>query len=119
MGQGCLGDGLVQHISYWSLKCVTKHVKLYLLTMSSLRSTDGQPRWPRQSVTSLRSFNPSLDVGVPSSAADGRGESGRANGALFRLTGQPVCRAVLLTSVVLLMMLLTGIIVFLVTHSSL
>ncbi|XP_030594289.1 RING finger protein 208 [Archocentrus centrarchus] len=79
------------------------------------RSTEGQRRWPRQSLTSLRSINHSLDVGVPNSAPEGLGESGRASGSLFRLTGQPVCRAFLLISVVLMMMLLTGIIVFLLT----
>ncbi|XP_041644232.1 uncharacterized protein LOC121510311 isoform X2 [Cheilinus undulatus] len=75
------------------------------------RSCDSQRRW------GPRSMNPSLDVGLPSPPA--RGQSGSQSGgvgeALFRLTGRPVCRAFLLTSVVLMMALLTGIIIFLLT----
>ena len=58
-------------------------------------------------------MNRSLDVGLPSPPVGGRGEVGGMGGALFRLTGRPACRAFLLTSVVMMMVLLTGIIVFL------
>ncbi|XP_070411735.1 RING finger protein 223 isoform X2 [Nothobranchius furzeri] len=77
------------------------------------RSADGQ-----RSLASLRSVNRSLDVGLPSPGSDrSRGTSGGFTGVLFRLTGQPACRAFLLTSVVLLMVLLTGVIVFLISQT--
>ncbi|XP_029915397.1 uncharacterized protein LOC115364876 [Myripristis murdjan] len=77
------------------------------------RSSEGRQCGQR----SLTSFGRSLDVGLPSPPAGGlRGggaEAGAVGGALFRLTGQPACRAFLLTSVVMMMLLLTGIIIFL------
>ncbi|XP_047236147.1 RING finger protein 223 isoform X1 [Girardinichthys multiradiatus] len=80
------------------------------------RTTDGPGRQGRRSVTSLRSVNRSLDVGLPSpSSGDGGRQSTGIGGALFRLTGRPGCRAFLLTSVVLMMVLLTGVIIFLLT----
>ncbi|XP_028270473.1 RING finger protein 223 [Parambassis ranga] len=80
------------------------------------RATEGQQRWGQRSLTSLRSENRSLDVGLPS-PPPGAGGGGRGiGGTLFRLTGQPACRAFLLTSVVMMMMLLTGIIIFLLTR---
>ncbi|XP_061673415.1 RING finger protein 223 isoform X2 [Syngnathoides biaculeatus] len=39
----------------------------------------------------------SLDVGLPSPPLQNVGHSGGVGGALFRLTGQPLCRALLLT----------------------
>uniref|UniRef100_UPI0037E93CB8 uncharacterized protein n=1 Tax=Semicossyphus pulcher TaxID=241346 RepID=UPI0037E93CB8 len=79
------------------------------------RSTDHHQRWGQRSLTSLRSVNRSLDVGLPSPPAGGGAgsQSGGLGGALFRLTGKPACRAFLLTSVVMMMALLMGIIIFL------
>ncbi|KAI9543766.1 hypothetical protein NQZ68_008814 [Dissostichus eleginoides] len=77
------------------------------------RSTEGHRRWGRMSLTSLRSMNRSLDVGLPSPPVRGRSEAPGLSGALFRLTGRPVCRAFLLTAVVMMMVLLTSIIIFL------
>ncbi|XP_076003653.1 uncharacterized protein LOC142996580 [Genypterus blacodes] len=75
------------------------------------RSSEGQRRWGRQSLSR------SLDVGLPSPPAGGvrrsSGEEAGVGGALFRLTGQPACRAFLLTSVVMMLVLLTGILIFL------
>ncbi|XP_034726941.1 uncharacterized protein LOC117944347 [Etheostoma cragini] len=83
------------------------------------RSSEGQRQWGQRSLTSLRSMNRSLDVGLPSPPAGSRGaEVGGVGGALFRLTGRPACRAFLLTSVVMMMVLLTGIIIFLLTYKS-
>ncbi|XP_023199086.1 E3 ubiquitin-protein ligase RNF152-like [Xiphophorus maculatus] len=83
------------------------------------RSSDGPGRLGRpgrRSVTSLRSVNRTLDVGRPSpTSRDSRGEAGGLGGALFRLTGRPVCRAFLLTAVVMMMVLLTGIIIYLIS----
>ncbi|XP_045891281.1 RING finger protein 223 [Micropterus dolomieu] len=70
----------------------------------------------QRSLASLRSVNRSLDVGLPSPPAGGRAEASGVGGALFRLTGRPACRAFLLTSVVLMMVLLMGIIIFLLTY---
>ncbi|XP_036955106.1 RING finger protein 223 [Acanthopagrus latus] len=72
------------------------------------RSTENRRRWTRRSLASVRS----LDVGLPSPSSEDGSEAG---GALFRLTGRPMCRAFLLTSVVMMMVLLTGIIIFIVT----
>ncbi|XP_040898481.1 RING finger protein 225 [Toxotes jaculatrix] len=77
------------------------------------RSSESHRRWGQRSLTSLRSVNRSLDVGLPSPPVRGRGEAGGVGGALFRLTGRPACRAFLLTSVVMMMVLLTGIIIYL------
>lgn len=60
----------------------------------------------------------SLDVGLPSPPAGSRGEAGGVVGAMFRLTGRPGCRAFLLTSVVMMMVLLTGIIIYLLTFNN-
>ncbi|GAA6230490.1 soluble scavenger receptor cysteine-rich domain-containing protein SSC5D-like [Lates japonicus] len=79
------------------------------------RSAESHRRWGQRSLTSLRSVNRSLDVGLPSPPVGGGGEAGGVGGALFRLTGRPACRAFLLTSVVMMMVLLTGIIIFLFT----
>ncbi|XP_008297713.1 E3 ubiquitin-protein ligase TRIM33 [Stegastes partitus] len=80
------------------------------------RPAESQRRWGRRSLASLRSVNRSLDVGLPSPpAGGGGGEAGGMGGALFRLTGQPACRAFLLTSVVMMLVILTGIIIFLIT----
>ncbi|KAI3372976.1 hypothetical protein L3Q82_023416 [Scortum barcoo] len=79
------------------------------------RSSEGRQHWGQRSLTSLRSVNRSLDVGLPSPPVRGHGEAGGVGGALFRLTGRPACRAFLLTSVVMMMVLLTGIIIFLLT----
>ncbi|XP_013882809.1 RING finger protein 223 [Austrofundulus limnaeus] len=73
------------------------------------------------SLVSLRSVNRTLDVGLPSlgpgSGGPGSpGGGGGLAGALFRLTGRPACRAFLLTSVVLMMVLLTAIIIFLLAY---
>uniref|UniRef100_A0A3B4UVQ4 Uncharacterized LOC111239243 n=1 Tax=Seriola dumerili TaxID=41447 RepID=A0A3B4UVQ4_SERDU len=83
------------------------------------RSSESPRRWGQRSLTSLRSVNRSLDVGLPSPPVGGRGEAGGVGvgGALFRLTGRPACRAFLLTAVVMMMVLLTCIIIFLLIHS--
>ncbi|XP_049908107.1 RING finger protein 225 [Epinephelus moara] len=80
-------------------------------------SSQGHQRWGQRSLTSLRSVNRSLDVGLPSPPVTGPSEASGMGGALFRLTGRPACRAFLLTSVVMMMVLLTGIIIFLLTFS--
>lgn len=77
------------------------------------RSSDAPP-----SLTSLRSVRHSLDVGLPNPPVGARGgaravEEGRGVSLLLRLSNRPACRAFLLTCVVLIMMLLTGIIIFL------
>ncbi|KAM4615829.1 uncharacterized protein ACJ7VT_008845 [Polymixia lowei] len=76
-------------------------------------------RWGQRSLTSLRSVSHSLDVGLPSPPLRGsggnRGEERGMGGALFRLTGRPACQAFLLTLVVMMMVLLTGIVIFLLT----
>ncbi|KAM4746611.1 uncharacterized protein FYW61_020939 [Anableps anableps] len=82
------------------------------------RSTDGPGRLGRRSVTSLRSVNRSLDVGLPSPSSRDDGSPGGVGGALFRLTGRPLCRAFLLTSVVMMMVLLTGIVIFLLSMNN-
>ncbi|XP_044053451.1 probable E3 ubiquitin-protein ligase DTX2 [Siniperca chuatsi] len=82
------------------------------------RSSEGRQRWGQRSLLSLRSMNRSLDVGLPSPPVGGRSEAGGVGGALFRLTGRPGCRAFLLTSVVMMMVMLTGIIIFLLTFKS-
>ncbi|XP_015230054.1 PREDICTED: uncharacterized protein LOC107084644 [Cyprinodon variegatus] len=76
------------------------------------RSSDGLGRQGQRSITSVR--NRSLDVGLPSPNTGGSGrEAGGMGDTLFRLTGRPLCRAFLLTSVVMMMVLLTGIITYL------
>ncbi|KAM4577032.1 uncharacterized protein PAE49_006934 isoform 1-T5 [Odontesthes bonariensis] len=79
------------------------------------RNAVGAPQWGRRSLMSVRSGRRSLDVGLPSpTTADGRQVSG-VGGVLFRLTGRPACRAFLLMSVMMMMVLLTGIVIFLLT----
>ncbi|XP_037633853.1 RING finger protein 208 [Sebastes umbrosus] len=80
------------------------------------RSSEGHRRWGQRSITSVN--RRSLDVGLPSPPAGGRGEAGGVVGAMFRLTGRPGCRAFLLTSVVMMMVLLTGIIIYLLTFNT-
>lgn len=82
------------------------------------RSSEGRQRWGQRSLTSLRSVNRSLDVGLPSPPAEGRSEAGGVGGALFRLTGRPACRAFLLTAVVMMMLLLMAIVIFLLIFRS-
>ncbi|TDH12657.1 hypothetical protein EPR50_G00049260 [Perca flavescens] len=78
------------------------------------RSSEGQ-----RSLTSLRSINRTLDVGLPTPPAGSHAAgAGGMGGALFRLTGRPACRAFLLMSVVMMMVLLTGIIIFLLAQKS-
>ncbi|KAM3611559.1 uncharacterized protein V6R79_020562 [Siganus canaliculatus] len=79
------------------------------------RSADGNHRWNHRSLTSLRSVNRSLDVGLPSPPAGGHSETSSMGQALFSLTGRPACRAFLLTSVVMMMVLLIGAVIFLFT----
>ncbi|CAN9512765.1 unnamed protein product [Ophioblennius macclurei] len=78
------------------------------------RSTEAQPRWGQAS-RPMRMANRSLDVGLPSPPAGRPGEPGGVSGALFRLTDRPVCRACLLTAMVMTMVALTGVIIFLLT----
>ncbi|XP_071340142.1 uncharacterized protein [Trachinotus anak] len=80
------------------------------------RSSESHRRWGQRSLTSLRSGNRSLDVGLPSPPIGGGGEVAGVGGALFRLTGRPACRAFLLTSVVMMMVLLTIIVIFLLIY---
>ncbi|XP_056889505.1 RING finger protein 225 isoform X5 [Takifugu flavidus] len=72
------------------------------------RSFAGMRRWRRRSARSL-------DVGLPSPPARDRDAASGVSEALSRLMGRPACRAFLLTSVVLMIVLLMGIIVFLFT----
>ncbi|KAF7653072.1 hypothetical protein LDENG_00087610 [Lucifuga dentata] len=80
------------------------------------RSSEGHCWWGQRSP---RSRSRSLDVGLPSPPVGVRqsdgGEAGGVGGALFRLTGRPACRAFLLTSVVMTMALLMGVVIFLLT----
>ncbi|XP_047448916.1 RING finger protein 223 [Mugil cephalus] len=80
------------------------------------RSSESEQRWGRRSMTSLRSMNRSLDVGLPSPPPGGPSQPTGMGGFLFRVTGRPLCRAALLTSVVMMMVLLTGIIIFLIVQ---
>ncbi|XP_061625244.1 RING finger protein 223 [Phyllopteryx taeniolatus] len=64
-----------------------------------------------------RSTERSLDVGLPSPPLRNVGQSGDVGGALFRLTGQPLCRALLLTLVFTMTIVLTGIVVFLLIYN--
>ncbi|XP_058492643.1 E3 ubiquitin-protein ligase rnf152 [Solea solea] len=79
------------------------------------RSSGSHQQWGQMT---QRSANPSLNVGLPSPPVEGHSGAGGLGGALFRLTGQPVCRAFLLTSVVMMMLLLTGIVIFLLTYKN-
>lgn len=91
---------------------LTLKFKLLKCPWLLLRPAHGHRRWGQRS--SLRSVDRSLDVGLPSPPLQsGRREAGGVTGALFRMTGRPACRAILLTCLVLMMVLLTGIIVFL------
>ncbi|XP_019721558.1 RING finger protein 223, partial [Hippocampus comes] len=58
----------------------------------------------------------SLDVGLPSPPSRNAGGTGGVGGALFRLTGRPVCRALLLALLLTTTVALTGIVVFLLTY---
>ena len=98
------------------------HIPKWIMTDDELcslftgRSSEGPMRWGQRSLTPLQSVSHSLDVGIPSPRREGV-EEGVMGGFLFRLTDRPVCRAVLLTSVVTMMMLLTGIVIFLLTYN--
>lgn len=72
------------------------------------RSFAGMRRWRRRS-------DRSLDVGLPSPPARDRDAASAVSEALSRLMGRPACRAFLLTSVVLMIVLLMGVIIFLFT----
>ncbi|XP_029367103.1 RING finger protein 225 [Echeneis naucrates] len=76
------------------------------------RSSQSQRPWGQRPLNSLRSGNRSLDVGLPSPPVEGRGSSGGLGSALYQLTGRPACRAFLLTSVVMIMVMLTAIVIF-------
>ncbi|XP_027890028.1 E3 ubiquitin-protein ligase RNF152 [Xiphophorus couchianus] len=98
----------------YSIRFVRNKGKLQVKRSSDGPGRSGRPG--RRSVTSLRSVNRTLDVGRPSpTSRDSRGEAGGLGGALFRLTGRPVCRAFLLTAVVMMMVLLVGIIIHLIS----
>ncbi|KAG7219766.1 hypothetical protein INR49_018823 [Caranx melampygus] len=104
-------------LSYLPPPCRGSTASASSATKGNWRSSNPHRRWGQRSLTSLRSMNRSLDVGLPSPPVGGHGEPGGMGDALFRLTGRPVCRAFLLTSVVMMMMLLTGIIIFLLTFN--
>ncbi|XP_028297040.1 RING finger protein 223-like [Gouania willdenowi] len=70
------------------------------------RSSEGQWGWGQ------RSLDHSLDVGMPSPPAVTRGAEGEASQGVLGVLGRTACRAILLTSIVL-MVLLMGIIIFL------
>ncbi|KAM3868429.1 uncharacterized protein ACN63O_008115 [Diretmus argenteus] len=87
-----------------------------------VKRSDSQSRWGQRSLTSLRSISHSLDVGLPSPPIGGprvsRSEAGTVGRVLFRLTGRPACQAFLLMSVVMMMVLLVGIVIFLLTFKN-
>ncbi|XP_061772871.1 RING finger protein 223 [Nerophis ophidion] len=81
------------------------------------RLSDGQPRWGERTPATDRS----LDVGLPSPLVrDGEEEeaAGGVGGAFFRLMGRPVCRALLLTLVLMMTVVLTAVVVFYLTHDT-
>ena len=94
-------------------RVMTDHVPPSLFTG---RSSEGPLRWGQRSLTPLQSVSHSLDVGLPSPRREGVEEGGGMGGLLFQLTDRPVCRAVLLTSVVAMVMVLTGIVIFLLAY---
>ncbi|XP_014869190.1 PREDICTED: RING finger protein 225-like [Poecilia mexicana] len=101
----------------YSIRFIRNKGKLQVKRSSDGPSRSGRPG--RLSMTSLRSVNRTLDVGLPTpSSRDGGGAGGGMGGALFRLTGRPICRAFLLTAVVMMMVLLTGIVIFLLTTNN-
>ncbi|XP_029961080.1 RING finger protein 223 [Salarias fasciatus] len=102
----CLPDAMQR---VYSIRFVRNKGKLQVK-----RSAAAQQRWGH-SAQPLRLTNRSLDVGLPSPPPGRPGEPGGVGGALFRLTDRPACRAFLLTAMVMMMVLLTGIIVFLLT----
>ncbi|XP_034396598.1 RING finger protein 223 [Cyclopterus lumpus] len=67
------------------------------------RSSEGHRRWGRSS----------LDVGLPSPPAVARDAGVGLGDGLFLLMARPGCRVFLQTSVVVMMLLLSGIVVFL------
>lgn len=73
------------------------------------RSAENRQRWG-QSFHSVRLENRSLDVGLPSPPPGPPGEPSSAGRVLSRLTGRPACRAFLLTGMVMMVVLLTGVI---------
>ncbi|PWA24168.1 hypothetical protein CCH79_00016218 [Gambusia affinis] len=94
----------------YSIRFIRNKGKLQVKRSSDRPGRSGRPG--RRSMTSLRSVNRTLDVGRPSSSSRDGGEATGGVGALFRLTGRPVCRAFLLTLVVMMMVVLTGIIIY-------
>ncbi|XP_029573873.1 RING finger protein 223 [Salmo trutta] len=81
------------------------------------RTTDAPPP-----LNSLRSISHSLDVGLPSppgGSGDVEGGQRRRLGALLRLCHRPGCRASLLVSVVMMMVVLTCVIIFLLAYKQL
>ncbi|XP_054630068.1 RING finger protein 225 [Dunckerocampus dactyliophorus] len=79
------------------------------------RLSEGQPRWGQRSLA----VNHSLHVGLPSPPIrSGSQAGGGVGGVLFRLTGRPLCRALLLTLVLMMTVVLTGIVVFFLTYSA-
>ncbi|XP_061836947.2 RING finger protein 223 [Nerophis lumbriciformis] len=77
------------------------------------RLSDGQPCWGERSLAANRS----LDVGLPSPLVRGGGGEEAVGGAFFRLMGRPVCRALLLTLVLMMTVVLTAVVVFYLTHA--
>nr|XP_057926967.1 RING finger protein 225 [Doryrhamphus excisus] len=81
------------------------------------RLSEAQPPWGQRSLA----VRHSLHVGLPSppirSGGGGETGGGGVGGALFRLTGRPLCRALLLTLVLMMTVVLTGIVVFFLTYS--
>ncbi|XP_017158942.1 RING finger protein 225 [Poecilia reticulata] len=98
----------------YSIRFIRNKGKLQVKRSSDGPGRSGRPG--RRSMTSLRSMNRSLDVGLPSSSSDG-GAGGGVGNTLFRLTGRPVCRAFLLTAVVMMMVILTVIVIILLTSN--
>lgn len=75
-------------------------------------------------VKHLRTVSHTLDVGLPSPNRQREMEGGREEGrtglggVMLRLTARPVCRGILMASVVLMMILLTGVIIYVVTFKT-
>ncbi|RVE68923.1 hypothetical protein OJAV_G00096060 [Oryzias javanicus] len=66
----------------------------------------------RSSVTSLGPTNRTLNVGLPSSSAQG-GEARGVDRMVLRVTGRPACRALFLTLVVVIIIVLTAVVIHL------
>ncbi|XP_024115964.1 E3 ubiquitin-protein ligase RNF183 [Oryzias melastigma] len=70
------------------------------------------PERGRSSVTSLGPTNRTLNVGLPSSTAQGS-EARGVDGMVLRMTGRPVCRALFLVFVVVIIVVLTAVVIHL------